>query len=229
MSGQLIRAREDECARIARELHDDVNQRIALVSIDLQQLGQKLDTPDALRQQLAGVLNQITETSNEIHRMSRDLHPSKLVHLGLVRTLESLFDELRQRHGLKIEFVNGNLPVVMSQDISLCLYRIVQECLNNVIKHSGAKACEVDLFRRRDEIRLRVSDSGRGFDVEAPSTNKGLGLISMRERLRLVGGSISIDSRLSLGTQIDARVPLAPEGLEYERNSQKDRARTAGR
>lgn len=229
LSGQLIRAREDECSRIARELHDDVSQSIALVSIDLQQLRQTPpETTDALRERLEIALTQITETSKKIHRVSRDLHPSKLVHLGLVQTLESLFVELRQRHGLKIKFVSGRLPSDMSQDISLCLYRIVQECLNNIIKHSGAKRCEVDLLRSRGEIRLRVSDSGMGFDIESPSTKKGLGLISMRERLRLVGGSISIDSRPSLGTQIDARVPLGRETSQDEGPSQEDNTR-AGR
>lgn len=215
LSGQLIRAREEECARIARELHDDVNQRMALVSIELEQLGQKPDTPDELRRQLKGLLSEISETSTEIHRMSRDLHPSKLVHLGLVPTLKSLFEELHQRHGLRIKFKGGNLPSNISQDVSLCLYRTVQECLNNVIKHSGAEACAVELRQGVNEIRLRVSDSGAGFDIESPSIQKGLGLISMRERLRLVGGSISIDSKPSLGTKIDARVPFGREGLEY--------------
>jgi PAS domain S-box-containing protein len=227
LSGQLIRAREDECARIARELHDDVNQRMALVSIELEQLGQKPDTPGALRRQLRGLLSEITETTKEIHRMSRDLHPSKLVHLGLVPTLKSLFEELRQRHGLRIKFTNENLPDI-SQDVSLCLYRIVQECLNNVIKHSGAEACAVELRHGVNEIRLRVSDAGVGFDIESPSIKKGLGLISMRERLRLVGGSISIDSKPSLGTRIDARVPFGREGLEYADPSEKDKTRAAG-
>jgi len=225
LSGQLIRAREDECARIARELHDDVNQRMALVSIEMEQLGQRPGTPDSVRNELAGLLVQIAETSREIQRMSRDLHPSKLVHLGLVSTLKSLFEELRHRHVLEIGFTSGNLPADLSPDISLCLYRIVQECLNNIIKHSGAQACEVELLRNKNEIRLRVSDSGAGFDTESPSMQKGLGLISMRERLRLVGGSLSIDSRPSRGTQIDARVPIGPEGLRHEGTPQEDKTR----
>ena len=230
LSGQLIRAREDECARIARELHDDVNQRMALVAVDLEQLGQNPpNTPDQLRTELKGVRRQILETSKEIHQISHDLHPSKLEYLGLVAGLESLCEELHKRHGLKIEFIHEEVPDHLERDISLCLYRIVQECLSNVIRHSGAQAAKVELAGRGTEIRLRVSDSGIGFDIESQRLRKGLGLVSMRERLRLVGGSLSIDSRPSKGTHIDARVPLRRMGLEYDGRSPDDKTRTARR
>lgn len=220
LSGQLIRAREDECARIARELHDDLSQRMALFSVELEQLGlNPPDTHDKLRSNLKGVMNQIKETSREIHRMSYDLHPSKLVHLGLVTTVAGLCEELARRHGLKIEFTHENVPADLPQDVSLCLYRIVQECLNNVIRHSGAQEAQVSLRLIEDEIRLRVVDSGIGFDLESPRLKKGLGLAGMRERLRLVGGRISIDSGPSQGTQIDATIPLLRAGLEGEDDS----------
>jgi signal transduction histidine kinase len=208
LSGRLIRAREDECARIARELHDDLNQRMALVLVELEQLGQNPpESAEKLREQLGKVRGQISETSKEIHRMSYDLHPSKLAHLGLVAALKSLCGELEQKHGLRIEFIH-DVPENLPQDASLCLYRIAQGCLNNVIRHSAAEKAKVELRGTAREIRLRVTDSGIGFDIESPKAKKGLGLVSMRERLRLVGGRISIESRPSKGTKIDVKVPL---------------------
>ena len=217
LSGQLIRAREDECARIARELHDDLNQRMALISVELDQLKQKPPaTPAKLRKQIQEIMSQTAEISREIHRMSYDLHPSKLVHLGLVAAVSSMCEELSKRHELKIEFSHDELPATIPQDISLCLYRIVQECLNNVIRHSGAKKALIEMRGTGEEIRLRVSDSGSGFEINSPSIKKGLGLLSMRERLRLIGGTITIKSRPSHGTRIDATVPLERTGQEID-------------
>jgi PAS domain S-box-containing protein len=229
LSGQLIRAREDECARIARELHDDLNQRMALVLVELEQLGQNPpESVEKLRDQLGKVRGQITETSKEIHRMSYDLHPSKLAHLGLVASLESLCDELERKHGLRIEFRREDVPGNLSPDVSLCLYRIAQGCLNNVIRHSAAEKAKVELREAANEIRLRVTDSGVGFDVESPKAKTGLGLVSMRERLRLVGGTISIESRPSKGTEIDVRVPLRRIEIKSKSRSQDDKTQAAG-
>ena len=229
LSGQLIRARENECARIARELHDDLNQRMALLSVELEQLGQRPPgTDDELRNQLRGILKQATEISSEIHRMSYNLHPSKLVHLGLVAALRSLCGDLGKSNGARIDFSHEDVPADLPQDVSLCLYRIVQECLNNVIKHSGVREATVELHGTGSQIRLRVSDSGIGFDMESPRLRKGLGLVSMRERLRLVGGTISIESHPSQGTQIDARIPLERTGLDHKGLSPDDRTRAAG-
>jgi PAS domain S-box-containing protein len=229
LSGQLIRAREDECARIARELHDDLNQRMALVSVELEQLKQSPPETDAkLRRHLQGVMKQTIEISREIHRISYALHPSKLVHLGLVAAVKGLCEELRQNHGLKIDFAHENVPAAIPQDVSLCLYRIAQECLNNVVRHSGAHEARVELRGTDSHIRLRVSDSGSGFDVKSPSVRKGLGLLSMRERLRLVGGEISIESRPSHGTQVDASVPLTRAGVESEDLSEEQTRAATG-
>jgi len=215
LSGQLIRAREDECARIARELHDDVNQRMALVSVTLEQLSlSPPNTTDQLRTQLNDVMSQVTETSREIHRMSYDLHPSKLRHLGLVAALEGLCQEYRRHHKLEIDFTRSEVPATLPKDISLCLFRVAQESLNNVIKHSGAQKARVELVGSGMEIKLLVSDSGIGFEINSPELKKGLGLVGMRERLRLVGGSIAIDSEPSHGTQIEAIIPLVRDGRE---------------
>jgi signal transduction histidine kinase len=209
LSGQLIRAREDECARIARELHDDVIQRMTLMSFALEQLEQGVpDTNGNMAEQLTKLMKQTLEVSREIHRISHDLHPSKLVYLGLVASVKSLCDELQQVHQLRIEFTHDGVPVDLPQEMSLCLYRIAQECLNNVIKHSGARDATVNLLGTGDAIVLRVSDTGLGFDADSPVIKRGLGLVSMRERLRLVGGTISVESRPSQGTHVTGSVPL---------------------
>ena len=208
LNGQLIRAREDECARIARELHDDVNQRMALMSIALEQLQQNApETEDDMSKQLKKLMRQVHEASRAIHRISRDLHPSTLVHLGLVASVKSLCDELRQIHKLKIEFRHHGVPADLSQELSLCLYRIAQECFNNVIKHSGARDAKLKLLGTKAEIVLRVSDTGVGFEAASPAIKRGLGLVSMKERLRLVGGTIVVESHPSQGTRITASVP----------------------
>jgi PAS domain S-box-containing protein len=209
LSGQLIWARENECARIARELHDDLNQRMALIAIELEQLGQKVPQSDTMvREHLKGILKQTTDVSREIHQISHDLHPSKLSQLGLAAAIRSLCNELRSRHQLQIEFSAERMPADLSKEVSLCFYRITQECLNNVIKHSQAETVTIALSANGKEIRLRIADSGVGFDMQSPKTKKGLGLHSMRERLRLVGGHLMIRSRPEHGTQIDARVPM---------------------
>jgi signal transduction histidine kinase len=160
--------------------------------------------------------------------MSYDLHPSKLRHLGLVSALDGLCQELRRRHKLEIDFTRGEVPPDLPKEISLCLFRIAQECLSNVIKHSGAQKARVELLGNDFQVKLLVSDSGVGFEIDSPGLKKGLGLVGMRERLRLVGGSIAIDSGPSLGTQIEATVPLVRSGKEYSANLSYDAARAEG-
>ena len=229
LSGQLILAREEESARVARELHDDLNQRMALISVQLDHLSQNPSTADSLRTQLKNVMSQVAEASREIHRMSYDLHPSKLVHLGLVAALYSLREELHQRHSLEVRFTNKDVPFDLSQDISLCLYRIAQECLSNVIRHSGVREAKVELLGTGKEIQLRVSDAGRGFDAESLKTSDGLGFISMRERLRLVGGKISLESRPLQGTTIEAIVPLTRAASKKQAPSTGDKSAAESR
>jgi signal transduction histidine kinase len=201
---------------------------MALVSVELEQIIQgSPGAPETLERQLIAVLRQINEASKEIHRMSYDLHPSKLVHLGLVAALKWLCDELHQHHRVKIDFIH-QVQYDLPQDISLCLYRTVQECLNNVIKHSGAQSARIQLVATDGEIALSVSDSGIGFDIESRQLKVGLGLMGMRERIRLVGGKITIDSRPSHGTQVIATVPLARIGLKYGGRTPADKKRAAG-
>jgi signal transduction histidine kinase len=139
------------------------------------------------------------------------MHPSKLDHLGLVEAVKEFCDEISKHQDLKIEFRYPGFPVrkVLPKDVKLCLYRIVQESLHNVVKHSAARKALIVLEKTDQAVRLSVSDDGCGFDAETTRSKAGLGLISMRERLRFVGGEISIRSQPSRGTRIDVSVPLS--------------------
>jgi PAS domain S-box-containing protein len=209
MSARLIHAQEEERSRIARELHDDFNQRLALMILDIEQLARDpADSQKTFDQRIHGLLGRIKELSSDVHRLSHQLHPTTLVHLGLVKAVKSLCRELSDLHGRQIEFVDREVPKSVPNDVALCLYRIVQETLRNAIKHSGARKARVELTRTREGLVLRVRDWGAGFDVAAVKGKGGLGLISMGERLRLVGGQIAIESSEARGTQIEALVPL---------------------
>ena len=220
LSGQLIQTREEERARIARELHDGVSQSVTLIEIELGQLVRNPpQSQSELREFVQNIIEQNAAIRTEIHRMAHDLHPSKLDKLGLVVALKGLCVELSRSCGLKIDFHHDQIPQPAPRDVSLCLYRVAQESLNNVIKYSGAKEAQVELRGTGNSLRLRISDSGCGFDVKSVESQKGLGLLSMRERLRLVGGTIRIDSRVSKGTIIEVEVPL-PEPGETNRTVQ---------
>jgi PAS domain S-box-containing protein len=219
LGGRLISAQEEERSRVARELHDDVNQRMAVLSIQLEQLQQDLQKPLDLSQRFQNLRGQVQEISNDIHRLSYRLHPSKLDHLGLGAAVRSLCAELNESGKLQIEFQQASLPASLPQDVTLCVFRIAQEALCNCVKHSSARAVEVLLEETNNEIHLSVSDNGCGFDPESERTRKGLGLISMRERLRLVDGCIHIHSRPLRGTCVDVLVPLK---RDFERGDLKE-------
>ncbi len=209
LSGRLINAQEEERRRVARELHDDLSQRMALLSIELEQLGQKMPQQQHdLRSRVQNLRTKAQEISTEIHRLSYKLHPSKLDHLGLAAAVKSFCEELSESRELRIEFRQQGFPATLPMDVTLCVFRIAQESLRNVIKHSGALEAQVLLEKTDRAVRLSVSDVGCGFDTESEKMKRGLGFISMRERLRLVGGKISIHSGTSQGTRIEVSVPL---------------------
>jgi signal transduction histidine kinase len=156
--------------------------------------------------------DRVKQLSSVVHGLSTVLHPSKLEQLGLVAAVRGLCQELARAHGLAIEFSDRSIPASIPGETALCLYRIAQESLSNVIKHSGARHARVDLSGDEGGVSLRVVDDGAGFDGGAPDRKEGLGLVSMRERLRLVGGTIAIDARPSAGTRIDVYVPVARPG-----------------
>ena len=214
LSGRLIRAQEEERARIARELHDDFSQRLALLSIGLGQLWKKL--PEAEAEERASILEMLKglkEISSDIHSLSHELHSSKLEHVGLVPALHGLCREFGEKHQIAIHFYDRGMPPNLSKDVALCLFRVAQESLANVVKHSNAVDARVELGWEDSVIHLKISDSGSGFDPSAKNITAGIGVVGMSERLRLVGGKLSVNSEPGRGTEVVAEVPLsAPSG-----------------
>ena len=208
LGGRLIAAQEEERRRVARELHDDFNQRLAVMSVELEQVKQKIQKPLDLRRSIERLQTQAQEIAAEIHRLSYRLHPSKLDHLGLAAAVNSLCTELTQSGKLETEFVQTGFPCSLDNDITLCVFRIAQEALRNCVKHSGAKSARVMLTRTRTAVRLVVCDNGCGFNTKTTSLEKGLGFISMKERLNLLGGELKVNSKPWRGTRIEVSVPL---------------------
>jgi len=208
LGGRLIAAQEEERRRVARELHDDLNQRMALLSIGLEQLAQEIPKPPGLRGRFRKLQKQMHEISADIHRLSYQLHPSKLDHLGLAAAVKSLCIELSESRNLRVDLKQTGFPATLPKDVTLCAFRIVQEALGNCVKHSGAQTVQVVLEKTDGAIRLSVSDNGCGFDMESDAMKRGLGFISMSERLHLVGGEIQILSRPLRGTCIKVSIPL---------------------
>ena len=208
-SRRLIEAQETERTRIARELHDDINQRLAMVAVSLKILKQDLpNSEQKTSRRIEETCAQVSELESDVQALSHRLHPSKLEYLGLEAAASSLCRELSERQNVKIDFRCDGLPEDLSDDVSLCLFRVLQEALHNAVKYSGVDEFEVSLEYVSDEIQLRVHDSGAGFDPTLTTAEHGLGLTSMNERLKLVSGELSIHSRPQEGTTILARVPI---------------------
>ena len=207
LSGQLIQAQEDERRRVARELHDDLNQGLALLSVEIDLLGHGLNGSSDGRKRVRELSARVKELSSVVHDLSHQLHPSKLEQLGLVAAVRGLCKELARHHALAVEFIHRDVPEMIPEATALCLYRIAQEALRNVIKHGRTDRARVELIGTAMGLRLQVRDDGAGFDPAARG-KAGLGLVSMRERLFLVGGEITIESRPGSGTRIDVRVSL---------------------
>jgi len=209
LGGRLIGAQEEERARIARELHDDFSQRLAVLAMQLGQVSISLpESSQAASQRLHLMWERITELSSDIHKLSHRLHSSKLHHVGLLTAAKSLCEETAKQHELQIDFVHRGMPDDIAPDVALCFFRIIQEALNNIVKHSGAKRAYVQLSALDSRIRLRIVDAGAGFDTSSKKARAGLGLVSMRERLRILGGSMTIRSRPMEGTEIQAEAPM---------------------
>jgi PAS domain S-box-containing protein len=209
-SSRLLRAGEEERSRIARELHDDINQRLALLANGLQEAEQKASgKKDSLQQALQELWQLTNAIATDIQHISHQLHPSKLHYLGLAATLRQLCHEFAQQHKLDIECTVRGLPENLEEVVSLNLFRTVQESLSNAVKHGRARHVKMELTCESKVIHLRISDDGIGFDPDDPRREHGLGLVSMQERLRSIGGEFSIWSKPSLGTLVEGTVPLA--------------------
>jgi PAS domain S-box-containing protein len=208
VSGKLIEAQEQERRRIARELHDDIGQRLALLAIELAQLRQTSSNPSEFHGQVGKLQMQTSEIATDIQSLSHELHSSKLQYLGLAAALRGFCQEFSEQQKVEIDFKTHDLPTSLSPDLSLCFFRVLQEALHNAAKHSGARQFEVRLWGTPDEIQLVIRDSGVGFDINEVKARQGLGLISMQERLKLLKGMLSIESQLQHGTTIRATVPV---------------------
>jgi PAS domain S-box-containing protein len=210
VSRRLIEAQEQERARIARELHDDISQRLGLLAIELDQLLQNApDWPAEARSRIGELVKQTSEIATDLQSLSHELHSSRLELLGVAASMRALCKEFGEKQKVDIDFQTYDLPSPLPPDISLCLFRVLQEGLHNSAKHSGVRHFDVCLWGTPGEMHLTVGDSGAGFDTEAPRKSQGLGLTSMEERLRLLNGTFSVESHPNRGTTIHARVPLS--------------------
>jgi PAS domain S-box-containing protein len=205
LAGRLINAQEEERKRIARDLHDDIAQRIAMLCNKIELLRGHL--PKAVAKELADLQLETSQVAEGIRVISHQLHHASLV-LGLPGAVASFCREFSKQRGIKTEFTQEGQVNSLPEPVPLILFRVMQEALNNVARHSGAAQVEVSLLAKEDEVKLRVKDRGKGFDPMKLSD--GLGLVSMRERLRLVGGKITISSALGIGTEVEAVVRLEP-------------------
>ena len=209
LSGRLLDAQEEEHKRIAREIHDDYNQRLAVLANDLEELAEQVgQSPDATRERLHQLWNGVSEIAADLHSLSHSLHPSTLENLGLVAGIKAFCREFADHQQMKIHFACENVPRAIPADAALCLFRITQEGLRNIKRHSGTNSAEVCLEGLMDQIHLSVTDQGKGFDVNSRSPQSGIGIRSMEERLRSLGGHLEVQSHPMKGTRIDAWLPL---------------------
>jgi len=208
LSGQLIAAQEEERRRVAREIHDDYQQRLAMIANDIDGLRQDLGDPrEETKHRLRHLWGETSELASDLHSLSHRLHSSTLETLGLVAGVSAFCREFQTQQGLEIEFIHEDVPRGIPSDTALCLFRVTQEALRNVKKHSGTDHAEVRLKRQGASIHLSVSDRGTGFDLKSRSPLGGIGFRSMEERLRLVGGFMEVHSQPFEGTTIEAWVP----------------------
>ena len=209
LGGRLIEAQEQERRRIARDLHDDINQRLAILSIDLQGLANNPpESAAAVRERAEELCRKTSEISTELSAITHELHSPKLELLGIVPAMRGFCEELRKHHNVSVDFDVIDVPPELPRNISLCLFRIFQEALRNAARHSGTLEFEAELIGSPGEIELKIRDHGIGFNLESAVSGRGLGLLSMRERVSLLKGAISVDSGPQRGTLIHVRLPL---------------------
>lgn len=212
VSGQLIEAQEKERSRIARDLHDDICQRLALLSMELEQANRSLNgSSEAANKRLEEIQLHCSEIAGDVQALSHQLHSSKLDYLGIVAAIRGFCKEFAKQHDVSVDFKDGSVPRHLPKDVSLCLFRVAQEALHNAVKYSGATQFALELRKLENEIQMEIVDKGVGFDVEAAKGERGLGLVSMQERVHLVRGRFSVESAPGKGTRIVAAAPLPSE------------------
>jgi signal transduction histidine kinase len=209
VSSKVIEAEEQERQRIAKELHEGIGQRMTMLALQIEQLNS--DSPNVVDvpSPIDPVLDEALEILTDVKTLAHELYSPRLEYIGIAGVMSSFCRDLAQQRKVEIDFKSLGLPSPLPPDISLCLYRVLQEAVHNAMKHSGVKHIDVQLNGTSNEIRLTVRDRGAGFDIETAKMSRGLGLNHMQERLKLVKGSLSIDSQPNRGTTIYARVPLS--------------------
>jgi signal transduction histidine kinase len=208
----LIETQEEEHKRIARELHDDFGQRLALVKLELE-IAMQEDCSlkeGASHNRWNGILAALDEIGNDMQLLSHTLHSGKLQYLGLKPALKELCAKFQSQHPIVIELEMDGLTKAASKDVELCIYRVVQEALHNIAKHSGADWARLKFVDDGSTLQMEISDNGQGFTQAKALQGPGLGLASMRERLSIVDGNLQINSAAGHGTTLSARVPLEP-------------------
>lgn len=208
LAGRLMAAQEEERRRIARELHDDLNQRVAALGIGISRLANA--PPEEVQARAAGLHAQVDLLADRIRGLSHRMHPAVLEHIGLVPALGSVCEDFERIDGIRTEFVADHADGPFPRELSLAVYRVTQEGLRNVSRHSGSKTARVTLTREHSALELVIADSGVGFDPAAVGP-EGLGLVSMAERVHLLGGDFKLTSAPGAGTELRARFPLDRE------------------
>jgi signal transduction histidine kinase len=211
-AGRLISGQEEDLRRLSRELHDDLTQRLAVIAIEVGKLELQMKSMASPLfdpgRSIADIKEHLIDVSKDVHRIARQLHPTILDDLGLERAIESQCAVLMQRYDIVIIFKAADVPERFFNDIPLCIYRIVQEGLKNIVEHSAAGKCEITLQGKDNALILMISDDGKGFDPEEVREKPGLGLKSMRERVHLVRGEFAIETLSGQGTTIQVTVPI---------------------
>lgn len=212
LAGQLLTAQEEDRRRISRDLHDDINQRLAMLSMDLRRMEKNPSgDPEHFREEIRRVSEHLTAVSDDVRQMAYRFHPSILDDLGLVKAVRRLVDDFSARTGITSTYVHKDPFTVLPAEPTTCLYRVVQESLSNIARHAQASQVEIELICEDDAVSLSVRDNGLGFDPgQLAYTGGHLGLLSMRERVRLTKGTLEIESSPLQGTQIRVEIPLDP-------------------
>ena len=209
LSEKLINTQEQERTRVARELHDDVAQQLAALSISVSNLKRTIPAGESeLRTQTDRLHQRLASAAESVRRLSHELHPAILEHSGIAAAIESYCAQFSALNGLQVSLDAAGRFEDISPAVALCLYRVAQEALQNVAKHSGAREARVELTRSSGQLHLRVTDLGRGFEAARSAPRAGLGLVSMKERARLVHGTLHIEIAPGKGTKLRVSIPL---------------------
>lgn len=213
LTSRLLRVQEEERRRISRDLHDDINQRLALLAMEIEGVERQLSSsPVCVGRAVRAIQDRVVELSEDVRHLAYQFHPSILDDLGLPIALQRLVDDFTARSNVRGSFGQKNIPEAVSQEIATCLYRVTQESLNNVARHAEASRVAVELTQSQSGLTVTITDDGVGFDGEQPRQGQhGLGLLSMKERVALVHGALQIISSAGKGTRVQAVVPLLEE------------------